>query len=836
MTVMARTAASRSVRAIVEDLLAESDALLPEAARLVRAAFAGQLDVALADEAIGASFDAPPPEDGEPAGAWLTGVAVQGFRGVGSRAELELLPGPGLTMVVGRNGTGKSSFAEGLEMALTGKNSRWEDKPSSVWKEGWRNLHHEGPPSVEARFAIDGLAGEALVSLRWPNANADLSNGVLETEIAGQRGGGLGPLGWEDALEGHRPLLTHSHLSRLLERRPVDLYDSMAVGLGLEDIEEASARLHDQFLADNKVRKEAHDALGNLHPDLESLEDERASTSASALAQEPWDLDAVERVLSGSSDGDGDQPLDILHRLVMLDAPAAETVNSIRAQLAATYTQLTAIAGSDAARADRLLEALTDALAIHDHDGDQSCPICGAGTLDAAWASETRERQVRLRREASEARAAHKARSDALDAARQLCASAPNVLGHAESVGIDASAAIAAWHDWASAPEGEPNLPDLAERLAIHSEALRAAVEALRERARIELERRHDLWRPLSDRLGEWLPLARAAHKAEERRPVVKAADDWVKNVADEMLASRFRPVAEQAQRYWEMMRQRSSVSLQEIALRGKGNRRSLGLAVTVDGEQGAALSVMSQGELNAFSLSLFLARATLPESPFRFLIIDDPVQAMDPAKVDGLARVLEEVALKRQVVVFTHDARLPDAVRHLGAVDLQEITVRRDEKSFVTCKRSGGPVWRHMSDARAILKTDGLAEDTRQRTVPGFCRLALEAACVEGIRRKRAAAGVSHGQTEADILLARMLNDKIGLILFDKTGHGSDALDAVNDKFGSKARDVVTICNRGSHAPSSSTDPLFHEDSEIRDLESLVKETGRLTDKLRKR
>jgi hypothetical protein len=37
-------------------------------------------------------------------------------------------------------------------------------------------------------------------------------------------------------------------------------------------------------------------------------------------------------------------------------------------------------------------------------------------------------------------------------------------------------------------------------------------------------------------------------------------------------------------------------------------------------------------------ALALLLPpRARLPASPFRFLVIDDPVQAMDPAKVDGL-------------------------------------------------------------------------------------------------------------------------------------------------------------------------------------------------------
>ena len=53
-------------------------------------------------------------------------------------------------------------------------------------------------------------------------------------------------------------------------------------------------------------------------------------------------------------------------------------------------------------------------------------------------------------------------------------------------------------------------------------------------------------------------------------------------------------------------------------------------------------MGVMSQGELNALALSLFFPRMMLAESPFRFLVIDDPVQAMDPLKVDGLARVLQ--------------------------------------------------------------------------------------------------------------------------------------------------------------------------------------------------
>jgi hypothetical protein len=122
------------------------------------------------------------------------------------------------------------------------------------------------------------------------------------------------------------------------------------------------------------------------------------------------------------------------------------------------------------------------------------------------------------------------------------------------------------------------------------------------------------------------------------------------------------------------------NVELGRIELSGARTTRRVTLDVTVDGVRGAALSVMSQGELHALALSLFLPRATLPE---RFVVIDDPVQSMDPARVDGLARALESVAKARQVTVFTHDERLPEAVRRL-TINATILSVTRRPKSVV--------------------------------------------------------------------------------------------------------------------------------------------------------
>ena len=160
------------------------------------------------------------------------------------------------------------------------------------------------------------------------------------------------------------------------------------------------------------------------------------------------------------------------------------------------------------------------------------------------------------------------------------------------------------------------------------------------------------------------------------------------------------------------MMRRESSVDLGAIKLTGSGNQRKLVLDVTVDGSDASALGVMSQGELHALGLSLFLPRATVSGSPFGFVMIDDPVQAMDPAKVDGLAQVLAEVARTRQVVVFSHDDRLADAVRRLP-LPPTVWEVQRHEQPEVRLVPSADPVARYLDDVRAVL---------RDRTCPRSC------------------------------------------------------------------------------------------------------------------
>ncbi len=282
------------------------------------------------------------------------------------------------------------------------------------------------------------------------------------------------------------------------------------------------------------------------------------------------------------------------------------------------------------------------------------------------------------------------------------------------------------------------------------------------------------------------------------------------------------RPLGDKAREIWAQLRQESNVDLGTIRLTGSGPRRQVDVKVTVDGSPSAALGVMSQGEVNALALSIFLPRATLTASPFRFLIIDDPVQAMDPAKVEGLAKVMEEVSRSRQVLVFTHDDPLPEAVRRLG-IPARIHEVARRPGSVVEIRAALTPVERSLQDALALCADEALPETVAARVVPGLCRLAVEAAFTEVIRRKQLQAGERHTVVEARIEAADTLTKRAALAMFGDASKGGEVLRRLN-AWHSSVADTYQAVNKGAH--------IGHRGP----LRPLVTQTRQLTNAIRDR
>ena len=746
---------------------------------------------------------AEPDEDASPreaasagtAGAWLTSIAVEGFRGIGPRAELTLQPGPGLTLVVGANGCGKSSFAEGLEILLTGDNTRWKAR-SAIWREGWRNLHHEGAVRVEAGLAIEGVERETVAERRWEGG--DLAGSAAAVQTAGQPRGDLSSLGWDEALTGFRPFLSYHEIGAMLEAGPAALYDSVSRVLGLDDLVDARERLRQARLDRERATREATEGRDGLLVGLEALDDDRARQCLEALSGKAWDLDLVERTLGETGESAADGELTLLRQLAALDAPGEAEARGALDGLRAAQEAADALRDTDADRALRVADLLAAAAAFHEHAGDQPCPVCEAGTLDAAWRERAGREEARLRGEAGEADAARRALDAAARSLRDLVRPAPPALGDASRAGVDASAARAAWEAWAAVPE-DADAPGLAAHAEAALPPLREALAGLRDRAGAELARREDAWRPLAQRLLAWLPGAREAQRGQERVAGLRAAERWLQAAAADFRDERFAPIADRSSEIWQRLRQGSSIDITGFGLAGSGNQRRLAVDVTIDGAEGAALGVMSQGELHSLALSLFLPRATLEASPFRFVVIDDPVQAMDPSKVDGLARVLDRIARERQVIVFTHDDRLAEAVRRLG-VGARQLEVARRDRSVVEVREVADPIARYIEDARALTRTPELPPETARRVVPGFCRNALEAACMEAVRRRRIGRGEPHAEVERALEAASTLTAKAALALFDDAERAGEVGGAINSRYGRPAGDAFAQSNRGAH------------------------------------
>ncbi|HEY8675234.1 MAG TPA: AAA family ATPase [Candidatus Dormibacteraeota bacterium] len=780
---------------LVVDQLAAQPPQVAGAGDLVLAAFEGsaslQATLAGAQSAMASPATAAPPR---PPGVFLRAVEVEGFRGVGPPVSLEVPPGPGLTLVVGRNGSGKSSLAEALEMLLTGSNQRWAARPK-VWADGWRNLHHR-PPRITATFAVDGRSAPMTVARTWADG-ADVSASSLTVD--GKRRS-LEEGGWDHALRSYPPLLSHNELGRILEGKPTELYDALASILGLADIAAAEALLRNERVNADRVIKEQQRAADDICARVGSLDDERAEMVLTALSRRAWDLNAVQQVIAGGLIAVEERTaLQTLRELTTLAVVDRERVRQTTARLRELNEEIGRLGGSDAAAARDTALLLEQALRVDAPHQGLSCPVCGSpGVLTYEWRLKTTTRIAELREQAMSVERVHREATEIRTQARHMIQPVSGALTEAASVGVDASAALAQWQRWSSAP-GSEDLLALSTHLDTVAPDLIAAVAGVRSAAGAELERREDRWRPVAQTLIEWLPAARRAEEERARMPRLKAAEAWIKDAHEALRRQRFEPIAGQVQENWQELRQSGSVQLGELRLEGTGtsNLRRLTLDVSIDGENGSALGVMSQGELNCLALSLFLPRASMPESPFRFLVIDDPVQAMDPVKVEGLARVLHRVSQKQQVVVLTHDDRLADAVRRLN-MEATIIEVSRRENSVVELRTDLDPVKRHIDDALAVAMSSNLPPEAR-RVVPGFCRHALEAACAAAVTQRMLHDGRTHAEIESALQVPTTLMTWLAMALLKDTARSGEVMGLLNRSY-PWAADVVGLANRGSH------------------------------------
>lgn len=703
------------------------------------------------DEALAAQLDgdAAAPERAtsetqatEPAGAFLRSIRVAGFRGIGAEATVEIPPYPGITIVSGRNGSGKSSFAEALEYALTGQSYRWKNK-AKLWSDTWRNLHCPAPCNVQVDFTIeDGPATS--IGADW-GPEAQLGDANHWSQRTGEkRQSGVDALGWSTAIEIYRPILSYDEIGGLLEQEPSKLYDALAKLLALDEIQDAETRLNALHSERKAPRTHANAGLRQLKQLVGDSEDDRADNLGKLLRKRPPDIDVISTY--ATSRGDIESPLGRLQAIAAIEPCDTGRATAIATELRGALDEVRKLADQAIITAERRSKVLREALDFRTvAASDVECPVCGQGVLNGEWESHTRE----LLEEDDRLLADYRAATARVD---EKAGDARDFLTRLSDVELIDGLHLDALITYRSAVDAAGKLPDNVEDLPRHLETIAPAVQSSLATLQAEIEAPlaayQDAWAPVVASILEWSSAERTARQEDSSIEQLDAARRWVTENAHTLRNQRLEPIAEGARSIWAQLRQESNVELSEITLEGSRTRRKAVLTGSVDGEAAGALSVMSQGELHALALALFIPRATARMSPFRFVVLDDPIQAMDPAKIDGFLTVLQTVAEHRQVIVFSHDDRLATAVRQ-QPIPAHLLEVTRDTGSRVLVRPADDPAHRYVEDAFSVVADPNVPDEVKRRAVPGLFRFAIEAAARQVFFTRRNVAGAAQSEIE---------------------------------------------------------------------------------------
>jgi ABC-type lipoprotein export system ATPase subunit len=282
----------------------------------------------------------------------------------------------------------------------------------------------------------------------------------------------------------------------------------------------------------------------------------------------------------------------------------------------------------------------------------------------------------------------------------------------------------------------------------------------------------------------------------EPKLAVATEALKWLQANASELRNQRIAPLADAAREIWRALRQESNVDLGAIRLEGQKTSRRVLLKADVDGSDTEAFGVMSQGELQALALAIFIPRATSAESPFRFLVLDDPIQAMDPSKIDGFLEVLTSLAADRQVIVFTHDDRLPSAIRRSRA-PARIIEVCRGANSVVTVTESSRPATRLLDEAFAVAVDEAVPDEIKKAAVPVLCREALEATAWDVFSARALAKGQPRSEVEDAWEKATSTKRRLALAVDPNDETALEKWQAG----GSARRATITVATKGLHS-----------------------------------
>ncbi|MEV4715025.1 hypothetical protein [Micromonospora sp. NPDC049374] len=692
-------------------------------------------------------------------GPWyVRTVHVRGHIGVAEEAvDLHLKPTAGLTIVTARNGTGKTSIADGARHTLSGGIKR----PYQVLASNIHYPHREIVVTVSNGCRDMEIVCGADEIVQWSEADGSLSTPPSE---------------WTEAFARYMPVLLYPEMSQVIQD-PSNLHAFLKDALELTALEELQALLktdREKGTAARRTVEAAHtSALSGI---LKAGHEELARIVRGCGAFPDHEVRARIEALTETLPESAPAPLGLPDVWAVDDALCDRAVG--------TLTRVDDALHSDAAGGNALLAVLQKALALGDarlndlRDRDV-CPVCQ--TAGHKWVRRASEDADRLRTATRELRTATAAATTAL---RNLgkCFPAPltDSLRQALTQLTDPAVELRI-RQW-------DRLVRLATDFATKVPSVASLTEALDESADLAnwyRKMRYDLLARRDDviaaqatvraHIGSWMDVRSQEQPALTRLAVAERLDRRVDRWIRTARADIFTPIAKEVMELWSVLNPDADLKLTGIALTGGTKmRRSVALDLA-DGEVALPTgknnsAVLSTGQRNALSLATYLPRATQPESPFGFLILDDPIHAFDTWRVRYLARHLMTLAERFQVVVFTHDDRLWRELRGLGAMPTH---IRMDRHGHgrrqVRVSHVASPGIQRLDEIQRILGAERAAPIGTPDAVIAMslavCRQAVDTEVVAQIEMLGRRIGLPEASIVADLRKARKTLDQLALL-----------------------------------------------------------------------
>lgn len=685
---------------------------------------------------------------------FLARVDVQGHVGIGeATVSLDLTPVPGVTVISAPNGTGKTSIVHGVRRCL-GSDPRRDEV-----LEG--NLHHE-----QRNIAVTITDGPRVVCLR--------SSGASPTEWHEAEAVGMIPERWSQAYSRFQPVLLYPEIAEIITE-PGNLHEFLKGAISVEVLQELQRRIDAQRSASRKATANLKE-LRNAAADL--VVDDGYATIRAALAGCAELPTAGERLALAEAIADlSAQTSRAIPEIVEIgDVPEFETTTSNLVE-SLNEAKSGVLEGSEILR-DILRKLGENVDVLNDARTADRCPVCAAIGQD--WHKVAREQEVILSRLLAAYDTAKEALDARLSAIVGVLPKTPEALKTLAALVDFAEEAKALKSHWdlvlASAAGVTINDVTVAsiDALVGGINGLRAERDALAKKLDALRTAQTGHGARIASAIRAWLDNVDAAKNEISRREPADKLKNWVDGQIKQTRDLLFQPIAEGAKEIWTQLNPESDLGLTSLDIGGGTQRQQKILpgleigGVTVP-SSAEGVRVLSTGQRNALSLATYLPRSAQLASPFRFLVLDDPIQAFDGSRVNYLAVRLAEIAKRNQVVVFTHDERLWNELCAMSA-NARRVVLRRraDGKSqveVIEATSAGDVLLGELSRTLAVYESgndSGATEEAVTALSLAVCRQALDAELVQqlGILGRRS--GRALDQISADIDTSSQTRDRL--------------------------------------------------------------------------